>query len=125
MKSRTYPRACIPRYPEQALTPTSSWDSIKYIRFLKLGTDVAPGVMQGLIPTTISRSDASGMVSYSMGAAADSYYEYLLKVWLLRGKKVSAVPSSLITLTFDICRRLQCICWLRDPAFLAQMSEFL
>ena len=43
---------------------------------------------QGLIPTMISRNDASGSDSYSMGAAADSFYEYLLKVWMLRGKKV-------------------------------------
>lgn len=42
---------------------------------------------EGLIPTMISRNDASGSDSYSMGAAADSFYEYLLKVWLLRGKK--------------------------------------
>ena len=43
---------------------------------------------QGLIPTTINRQTGSGGAAYSVGAAADSYYEYLLKLWLLDGQKV-------------------------------------
>ena len=42
--------------------------------------------LQGLIPTRVSRSDASGGDSFTMGAAADSFYEYLLKVWLQGGR---------------------------------------
>ena len=42
---------------------------------------------QGLIPTSFNRMTAMGEQHYSMGAAADSYYEYLLKMWLASGKK--------------------------------------
>lgn len=44
--------------------------------------------VQGLIPTTINRQSGTGGASFSVGAAADSYYEYLLKLWLLGGQKV-------------------------------------
>lgn len=47
--------------------------------------DVYPD--QGLIPTTVNRDSGSGGPSFSVGAAADSYYEYLLKLWLLGGQK--------------------------------------
>ena len=43
---------------------------------------------QGLIPTNLRRDTATGEPYYSMGAAADSYYEYLIKVWLASNKKV-------------------------------------
>lgn len=46
-------------------------------------------IAQGLIPTTVNRESGSGGPSFSVGAAADSYYEYLLKLWLLGGQKVS------------------------------------
>ena len=45
--------------------------------------------VQGLIPTTINRQSGTGGATFSVGAAADSYYEYLLKLWLLGGQKVS------------------------------------
>lgn len=48
-----------------------------------------PFHVQGLIPTTINRQSGTGGASFSVGAAADSYYEYLLKLWLLGGQKVS------------------------------------
>ena len=34
------------------------------------------------------------MRTYTMGANADSYYEYLLKMWLLKQQKV--LPSALV-----------------------------
>jgi len=36
------------------------------------------------------------MKTYTLGAMADSYYEYLLKMWLLKGQKV---PYMLVLLT--------------------------
>ena len=39
---------------------------------------------EGLLPTLLNVATGS---SYSAGAYADSYYEYLLKVWIQGGKK--------------------------------------
>jgi mannosyl-oligosaccharide alpha-1,2-mannosidase len=44
--------------------------------------------VQGLLPTYINFEN--GMLTngqYTIGALADSYYEYLLKVWVLKGRK--------------------------------------
>jgi Glycosyl hydrolase family 47 len=57
--------------------------------------------MQGLIPTTINRQSGTGGASFSVGAAADSYYEYLLKLWLLGGQKVSRHRTSRQTSGLD------------------------
>ena len=45
---------------------------------------------KGLLPTRLNRNKGSfaGMRTYTMGANADSYYEYLLKMWLLKQQKV-------------------------------------
>jgi Glycosyl hydrolase family 47 len=51
-------------------------------------------LVQGLIPTTINRQSGSGGATFSVGAAADSYYEYLLKLWLLGGQKVHTLALS-------------------------------
>lgn len=58
--------------------------------------DKFPG--QGLLPTRLNRNKGSfaGMRTYTMGANADSYYEYLLKMWLLKQQKV--VPPVLLLL---------------------------
>jgi Glycosyl hydrolase family 47 len=53
------------------------------------GFDWSVSHVQGLIPTTINRQSGTGGATFSVGAAADSYYEYLLKLWLLGGQKVS------------------------------------
>ncbi|DBB14856.1 TPA: hypothetical protein ACH3X3_004461 [Trebouxia sp. C0006] len=44
---------------------------------------------QGLLPTRLNRNRGTftGMKTYTLGAMADSYYEYLLKMWLLKGQK--------------------------------------
>ncbi|KAA6419670.1 MAG: mannosyl-oligosaccharide 1 [Trebouxia sp. A1-2] len=44
---------------------------------------------QGLLPTRLNRNRGTftNMKTYTMGAMADSYYEYLLKMWLLKGQK--------------------------------------
>ena len=44
----------------------------------------------GLIPVRLNRRRGtfSAMKSYTVGAMADSYYEYLLKMWLLKGQQV-------------------------------------
>eukprot|EP00884_Botryococcus_braunii_P011514 jgi/Botrbrau1/20363/Bobra.0006s0028.1 len=44
----------------------------------------------GLLPTYLRMQDGSGSGQLTMGALADSYYEYLLKVWLLKGRAKSA-----------------------------------
>lgn len=51
---------------------------------------------KGLLPTRLNRNKGSfaGARTYTMGANADSYYEYLLKMWLLKQKKV--MPFDLI-----------------------------
>ena len=46
------------------------------------------------MPTTLARKTAAGSPSFSVGAMADSYYEYLLKLWLLDGQKVSGTISA-------------------------------
>lgn len=44
---------------------------------------------QALLPTRIERSTGATLPStVSVGAEADSYYEYLLKYWILMGKQV-------------------------------------
>ena len=50
--------------------------------------DMFPG--QGLLPTRLNRNKGTftGMKTYTMGAMADSFYEYLLKMWLLKQQKV-------------------------------------
>lgn len=42
------------------------------------------------MPTRLNRNKGSfaGARTYTMGANGDSYYEYLLKMWLLKQKKV-------------------------------------
>ena len=40
----------------------------------------------GLLPIYVSLDDASASGTVTIGAMADSYYEYLLKVWILKGK---------------------------------------
>jgi len=43
--------------------------------------------LQGLIPIYINiESGAATTSQVAMGALSDSYYEYLLKVWILKGK---------------------------------------
>ena len=42
----------------------------------------------GLLPTYLDvRTGGVGGDEYTMGAMADSYYEYLLKAWIAGGKK--------------------------------------
>ena len=41
----------------------------------------------GLLPIYVSLNDASASGPITIGAMADSYYEYLLKVWILKGKE--------------------------------------
>lgn len=45
---------------------------------------------QGLVPTKLTRATGVGGPSFSVGAMADSYYEYLLKLWLLNGQKANS-----------------------------------
>lgn len=40
----------------------------------------------GLLPIYVSLNDASASGPVTIGAMADSYYEYLLKVWVQKGK---------------------------------------
>lgn len=54
-------------------------------------------MLQGLVPTSLTRATAAGGPSFSVGAMADSYYEYLLKLWLLGGQKASAPESVALT----------------------------
>ncbi|DBB01907.1 TPA: hypothetical protein ACH3X1_000502 [Trebouxia sp. C0004] len=44
---------------------------------------------QGLLPTRLNRNRGTftNMKTYTVGAMADSYYEYLLKMWLLKQQK--------------------------------------
>ena len=44
----------------------------------------------GMLPIRLNRNKGkwSSMKTYTMGAMADSYYEYLLKMWLLKQQKV-------------------------------------
>lgn len=41
----------------------------------------------------------SGSNLYTVGAMADSYYEYLLKLWLLHQKQVSSILNRMIVLS--------------------------
>ena len=45
----------------------------------------------GLLPIRLNRNKGkwSSMKTYTLGAMADSYYEYLLKMWLLKQQKVT------------------------------------
>ena len=68
------------------------WRQLNYQRvtcnLCRWANDKFPG--QGLLPTRLNRNKGSfaGMRTYTMGANADSYYEYLLKMWLLKQQKV-------------------------------------
>ena len=46
--------------------------------------------VQAFLPTWFNRFTAKPNHgnTYTLGGMADSYYEYLLKVWLLKGKQV-------------------------------------
>ena len=48
---------------------------------------------QGLLPTRLNRNKGTftNMKTYTLGAMADSYYEYLLKMWLLKQQKVGTL----------------------------------
>jgi mannosyl-oligosaccharide alpha-1,2-mannosidase len=44
-------------------------------------------VRQGLLPVYINlETGAATSAQFAMGALSDSYYEYLLKVWVLKGR---------------------------------------
>jgi mannosyl-oligosaccharide alpha-1,2-mannosidase len=61
----------------------------KYWQAAKRADDVVAGMktFDGLLPTTFKPPiPGFDMLDYTMGAVADSYYEYLLKRWLQSGK---------------------------------------
>ena len=50
----------------------------------------------GLFPTTLALENGGGVFAgerHSVGGRADSFYEYLLKAWLLRRKGAAAAPA--------------------------------
>lgn len=54
--------------------------------------------VQGLVPSmlnrlTLGREDVESYKDFGVGAFADSYYEYLLKMWLAKHKQVCADSS--------------------------------
>ena len=53
------------------------------------------GHMQAFLPLWFNRFTAKPNPgnTYTLGGMSDSYYEYLLKVWLLKGKQVCACLS--------------------------------
>jgi len=81
------------------------------------------GRLQGLAPVFVDTKAATlrgGLIT--LGARGDSYYEYLLKQWLLSGKKDEAflqyAPppprsnpiASLLQLVCERCLRTECVC---------------
>ena len=68
--------------------------------------------MQAFLPIWFDRFTAktnSGN-TYTLGGMADSYYEYLLKVWLLQGKQVCACLNCTALTLHKTDRRLSCSC---------------
>jgi Glycosyl hydrolase family 47 len=67
-----------------------------YVRLLVTRVLLLLRAVQGLLPKTMDRSSLDFPTwgsSYSMGAMADSYYEYLLKIWIMMGQDdVGAAP---------------------------------
>ena len=55
----------------------------------------------GLVPVRLNRRRGtfSAMKSYTVGAMADSYYEYLLKMWLLKGQQVCDLHRTCVAMT--------------------------
>ena len=54
----------------------------------KIYDKLGPGRLDGMWPTTANRNTGRPSSStYTMGALSDSFYEYLLKMWLQGGKK--------------------------------------
>ncbi|KHJ43776.1 glycosyl hydrolase family 47 [Trichuris suis] len=68
---------------------------------LKLHEIGNKSIYPGLLPTDISGDeDASrwyNFSTYSVGARADSYYEYLLKQWLQTGKRISWLRDDFVS----------------------------
>lgn len=68
--------------------------------------------MQGLLPVWFSRKQAksTGSQLYTVGAMADSFFEYLLKMWLLHQKQASASCKSQLQNCFGFCIALPDVC---------------
>ena len=50
-------------------------------------------LLQALLPIWFNRQDGKilGFSDYTVGGMADSYFEYLLKMWLLHQKQVTSL----------------------------------
>ena len=61
----------------------------------------------GLLPIRLNRNKGkwSSMKTFTLGAMADSYYEYLLKMWLLKQQKVHLFTSRLCA----VCSAYRCL----------------
>lgn len=61
------------------------------------------GKLDGLVPMFINTNNGqfTHQGVYTLGARADSYYEYLLKQWIQGGKKENQwVPPKILTIYF-------------------------
>jgi hypothetical protein len=86
--------------------------------------------LQALLPIWFNRQDGKFMVGseYTVGGMADSYFEYLLKMWLLHQKQVipfgpGLFPALLLRM-FGSCLKVKS-CWQESrsrclPALLAR-----
>ena len=65
--------------------------------------DKFPG--QGLLPTRLNRNRGTftPMKTYTVGAMADSYYEYLLKMWLFKQPQVRCAASCCSIVCYALC----------------------
>ena len=77
-------------------------------------------VLQGLLPVWYNRRQGKASTSnlYSVGAMADSFFEYLLKLWLLHQKQANTQSTSAFKITLsiflqqvteNICQSLPCL----------------
>jgi len=71
-----------------AATGNASWAALgeRVIEAVDLAHPAGRDGENGLLPIYVSMNDASASGPITIGAMADSYYEYLLKVWILKGK---------------------------------------
>jgi mannosyl-oligosaccharide alpha-1,2-mannosidase len=71
-----------------AATGNASWAALgeRVIEAVDLAHPADRDGENGLLPIYVSLNDASASGPITIGAMADSYYEYLLKVWILKGK---------------------------------------
>ncbi|RQM12948.1 hypothetical protein DD237_006507 [Peronospora effusa] len=89
------------------LTSLDFYPYVKLFSYTQLAKQVDEKYTNGLLPVQLSMHDGKVITSkITLGANGDSYYEYLLKQWLLSGKKDDKFRTRYITAVDGIMNKL-------------------